>query len=201
MKKVGITGGIGSGKTTVCKIFETLHIPIYYADDRAKWLMVNDLALAKGIKSIFGENAYLPDNTLNRKYISDIVFQNQAKLTALNELVHPAVFEDGEKWFASQKNAPYALKEAALLVESNSYKQLDALIVVTAPLQTRIERVMLRDNAKKEDVEARIAKQMPEEDKLKYADFVIVNDGEKALMSQVMEIDKKLRGENYGKTL
>ncbi len=191
MKKIGITGGIGSGKTTVCKIFETLHIPIYYADDRAKWLMVNDLALINGIKSIFGEDAYLPDNTLNRKYISDIVFQNQAKLTALNELVHPAVFEDGEKWFAVQKNAPYTLKEAALLVESNSFKQLDALIVVTAPLETRIERVMLRDKAKKEDVEARIAKQLPEDEKLKYADFVIVNDGERLLLPQVMAIHSK----------
>ncbi len=197
MKKIGITGGIGSGKTTVCKIFETLHIPIYYADDRAKWLMVNDLALVKNIKNIFGEDAYLPDNTLNRKYISDIVFQNQAKLTALNELVHPAVFEDGEKWFAAQKNAPYTLKEAALLVESNSYKQLDALIVVTAPLETRIERVMLRDKAKKEEVEARIAKQLPEDEKLKYADFVIVNDGKKLLLPQVMAIHSEILSSGF----
>jgi dephospho-CoA kinase len=195
MKKIGITGGIGSGKTTICKIFETFGIPTYYADDRAKWLMVNDLNLVENIKDLFGQNAYLADGSLHRKHIADIVFQNQAKLQALNELVHPAVWEDGERWFAALQNVPYALKEAALLVESNSYQQLDKLIVVTAPLETKIKRVMLRDKLTKEDVEARIAKQMPEEQKVTFADYLIYNDGQQLLLPQITNLHRKILSE------
>ncbi len=195
MKKIGITGGIGSGKTTVCKIFETFGIPIYYADDRAKWLMVNDLNLVENIKDLFGQNAYLADGSLHRKHIANIVFQNQAKLQALNELVHPAVWEDGERWFSALQNVPYTLKEAALLVESNSYQQLDKLIVVTASLETKISRVMLRDGLTKEEVEARIAKQMPDEQKITFADYLIYNDGQQLLLPQITNLHRKILNE------
>jgi dephospho-CoA kinase len=192
MLKIGITGGIGSGKTTICKIFETLNIPIYYADDRAKWLMTNDNTVKNAVIENFGDNAYLPDGQLDRAYIANIVFQNQAKLSVLNNIVHPAVQEDGENWFSQHKNAPYAIKEAALLVESGGYKHLDKLIVVTAPVALRIERVMQRDRASEADVRARMAKQMPEEEKVKFADFIIENDGEKLLLPQVLAIHRAI---------
>jgi dephospho-CoA kinase len=193
MLKIGITGGIGSGKTTVCRIFETLDIPIYYADDRAKWLMSNDLYLIENIKLLFGNDAYLPDGALNRSHISSIVFKNSSKLSALNKLVHPAVALDGEKWFASLENTPYAIKEAALLIESGSHQQLDKLIVVTAPLEERIRRVMQRDNCSREEVEARISKQMPEAEKIPLADYVIENGGKKLLIPQVISVHERLK--------
>jgi dephospho-CoA kinase len=190
--KIGITGGIGSGKTTVCKIFETLGIPIYYADDRAKALMIENQELIQKIKNIFGENAYLNAGVLNRQYISDEAFKNPDKLKALNAAVHPAVLEDGEKWHLNQKDVPYTLKEAALLFESGSYMQLDKIITVFAPKELRVERVLLRGGLKREDIEARIAKQMPDEEKVKRADFVIDNDGKKSLVRQAVEIHKAL---------
>jgi dephospho-CoA kinase len=192
MIKVGITGGIGSGKTTVCHIFEALQIPIYYADDRAKWLMTHDAAIKTAILDLFGEAAYLEDGALNRGHIANIVFKNSSKLSELNQIVHPAVAKDGENWFERLVEVPYAIKEAALLIESGSHKQLDQLIVVTAPLPLRIERVMSRDNATREDIEARIAKQMEESAKVNLADFVINNDGQQALIPQVLKVHQQL---------
>ena len=198
--KVGITGGIGSGKTTVCKIFETLGIPVYYADDRAKALMVEDEKLVSDIKSIFGEEAYLPNGELNRKHIADIAFHNPLKLKELNAVVHPAVLEDGNRWHAEQKDAPYTLKEAALIFESDSYKNLDKIITVFAPQSVRLERVLLRGgNLSKQDIEARMSKQLPEEEKMKRANFIIYNDGEQALIPQVMKIHQLLCNEQIQK--
>ncbi len=192
MLQVGITGGIGSGKTTVCKIFEILGIPVYYADERAKWLMTNDLNIIKDIKNEFGATAYNEKGELNRQYIAEIAFHNPEKLQALNALVHPAVFEDGRNWHRTQQNVPYTLKEAALLFESGSYKELDKIIVVTAPLDVRIQRVMERDQISQEAVQARISKQMLEEEKINQADYLIVNDGEQTLIAQVLIIHKSL---------
>ena len=190
--KVGITGGIGSGKTTVCKIFETLGIPVYYADYRAKWLMNNNEKLISGVKKLFGEKSYTEDGNLNRKYIASIVFKDKSKLAKLNYLVHPAVGIDGLEWHNGQKNVPYTLKEAALFFENGSYKSLDKTITIFAPKEVRIERVMERDSVKREAVEARIDKQMPDEEKVKLADFVIYNDGEQSLIKQVLNIHKQL---------
>lgn len=192
MYHLGITGGIGSGKTTVCKIFETLGIPIYYADERAKHLMSHDPALVAGIIELFGIEAFLEPHILNRAHIAQVAFNDKEKLTQLNALVHPAVAKDGMAWQAAQKDVPYTLKEAALLYESGSYRSLDKIIVVTAPLELRIQRVIARDGAKREDVEARISKQMPEEEKVKRADFVIYNDGQQALLPQVIGIHRRL---------
>lgn len=192
MFKIGITGGIGSGKTTVCKIFETLGIPIYYADERAKALMVENQELIASIKKLFGEKAYLEDGSLNRAYIAEIVFNDKNKLQQLNGLVHPAVFMDGVEWHNAQKDVPYTLKEAALLFEGKGHQFLDKIITVYAPKEVRLERVMKRDNAPKEAIEARMNKQMPDEEKVKLADFVIYNDGTQLLIPQVMEIHKAL---------
>lgn len=194
MLRIGITGGIGSGKTTVCKIFETLNIPIYYADDRAKWLMVNSPALQTGIQQLFGKEAYFKNGTLNRAHIGSIAFKDPAKLQKLNALVHPAVFVDGENWQQEQLalGAPYTLKEAALIYETGSYKMLDKVIVVSAPEELRIERVIKRDQLSAEEVKERIARQMPESEKVSKADFVIQNDGQHSLIKQVLAIHQAI---------
>jgi dephospho-CoA kinase len=191
--RVGITGGIGSGKTTVCRIFESLGIPVYYADDWAKWLTVNDPDVRAGILDLFGPEAYLPDGAYNRAYVAGIVFKNPEKLQALNALVHPAVGRHNRAWQEVQKDVPYTLKEAALLVESGSYRHLDALIVVTAPEVLRMRRVVQRDGLDEAAVRARMARQLPEEDKIKLADFVVVNDGTRLLIPQVAAIHASLR--------
>ena len=195
MLKVGITGGIGSGKTTVCKLFEALGIPVYYADDRAKWLMINDPELVEGIKSLFGEEAYLADGQLDRPFIAQKAFGDPALLQKLNALVHPAVAIDGERWHATQSGVPYTLKEAALLFESGSYRFLDRVITVYAPVELRIRRVMERDGVAREAVTARMERQMPEEEKMEKADFVIYNDGSQSLVRQVWRIHRQLTAE------
>ena len=194
MLSVGITGGIGSGKTTACRIFETLGIHIYYADDRAKQLMVEIPELVVTVKQIFGDHAYHEDGSLNRGHISSIAFHDKAKLAELNTHVHAAVFSDTMQWEMSQRErgVAYTLKEAALLVESGSYQFLDKMIVVTAPLETRIERVISRDGHSRAEIEARIRNQMPEEEKVKLAHYIINNDGRHLLIPQILEIHKNL---------
>ncbi len=192
--KVGITGGIGSGKTTVCHIFEVLGVPVYFADDRAKWLMTHDPALRNRISARFGDEAYLPDGSLNRVFLAQQVFHDREKLQALNALVHPAVHEDAARWHQEQvrRGALYTLREAALLFESGGYRLLDKMIVVTAPEELRIRRVMQRDGVPREAVLARMANQRPESEKAARADFLIRNDGEHLLLPQVVEVHRSL---------
>lgn len=192
MLKIGITGGIGSGKTTVCKIFETLGIPIYYADEQARRLMVEEPALVQSIRQLLGEEAYTDSGQLNRAYIAQRVFHDKSLLQQLNQLVHPAVALDGLRWHEAQTDAPYTLKEAALLIESGSYQQLDYLIVVAAPEVLRLERVMLRDQVDSAAVQARMKQQIPESEKIALADFLIENDGQHPLIPQVMAIHQQL---------
>ncbi len=192
MKRVGITGGIGSGKSTVCVVFEQLGIPVYYADQQAKWLMVHDERLREGVVVLLGAEAYLPKGQLNSRWIAGRVFQQPALLQQLNALVHPVVATHSEQWHASQSSVPYTLYEAALLFESGGYQKMDSMITVTAPLPVRIERVMQRDHCSREEVEARIARQLPEEEKVARANFVIVNDGQHSLISQVLHIHHSL---------
>ena len=189
MLKVGITGGIGSGKTTVCQIFEKLGVPVYYADQRAKELMEDDSQLRTEIKQEFGDDIYDTDGKLDRKKLAEIVFNNEEKLLKLNGMVHPAVFRDNQSWneVLAKKGYPYTIKEAALLVETGSYRTLDKLIVVSAPEEDRIKRVMARDGSTEEQVLARIKAQMPEEQKVKYADYIIYND---RIMDLVPEVTK-----------
>lgn len=190
MIKVGITGGIGSGKTSACQVFERLGVPVYYADIRAKQLMEEDKELIASIKKLIGDSAYDENGNLNRKLVADTVFSDEEKLLQLNGLVHPVVAKDYASWneILQRKNYPYSIKEAALLVEAGSYKQCDKLIVVTANLEDRIKRVMTRDNASREHVLARINAQMPESEKVKLADFVIHNDAIMDLVPQVSKI-------------
>lgn len=192
MIRVGITGGIGSGKTTVCRIFEVLGVPVYYADDRAKALMVEDDDLRTGIKQLFGSQAYHDDGSLNRAYIAQRAFSDNELLEELNGLVHPAVWRDGEAWQKEHSGATYTLKEAALLYESGGHHLLDVIIVVAAPDEVRIKRVMARDGVSREEVETRMSKQLPQRDKVERADYLVVNDGNRSLIQQVMTIHRDL---------
>ncbi|MDB5011179.1 MAG: dephospho-CoA kinase [Mucilaginibacter sp.] len=191
MLKVGITGNIGSGKTTVSKMFELLGIPVFYADDAAKSIMVTDELLVAGIKLAFGAAAYFNDNSLNRKHIAGIVFNDEQQLAKLNALVHPAVFRAFDNWAKQIENAPYVIKEAALLFESSSYKMCDKTILVTAPLETRIKRVMQRDSITKEEVISRNLRQFTQEEKLKLADFIIKNDDTELVIPQVLTLHQE----------
>jgi dephospho-CoA kinase len=188
--KVGLTGGIGSGKSIVARIFESLGIPVYYADDAAKDLYWTDPVLRQAIIDQFGPEAYT-DGELNRKYISGIVFSSPEKLEILNSLVHPATIKDAEKWLSSQ-TAPYAVKEAALIFESGSHRDLDQVIGVFAPESLRIKRVMARDKVTEEEVRRRMNNQVEDRIKMKLCDFVIHNDEKQLLIPQVLKIHEKL---------
>ncbi len=190
-KKIGITGGIGTGKSTVCLIFRAVGVPIYDADSRAKYLMRSDLVLIAQIKKYFGEESYLADNQLNTIFLAQKVFQNQSQLDLLNRLVHPQVRQDMQDWALKFPTKPYLLKEAALMYESDSYQDLDKIIVVSAPLELRIERIRKRDPQRTEaEIRAIIAKQMPQEEKERRADFVIQNDGQHLLIPQILPLHK-----------
>jgi dephospho-CoA kinase len=191
MLKIGITGNIGGGKTTVSKIFEVLGIPVFYADDAAKKVMAEDTILIDELKKAFGAEAYFSDGTLNRKHIASIVFNDDAQLAKLNSIVHPAVFRAFDTWTGQVKNAPYVIKEAALLFESSSYKMCDYSVMVTAPLELRIQRVVQRDGLTRADVESRNAKQFSEEKKIQLADHVIRNDDTELVIPQVLELHRK----------
>lgn len=190
--RIGITGGIGVGKTTVCKIFEHLKVPVYNADLHAKFLMVNDKELKAKIEKKFGWDAYNRDNSLNREYLASIVFNNPQRLKELNALVHPVVIKDHETWDQQNFNKPYTLKEAALLIESQTYKKLDKIIVVTSPIDIRIERITKRDNLKQENVLKRIENQISDKERIEKADFLIKNNGEISLILQTLQLHKKL---------
>ena len=191
MLKVGITGGIGSGKSTVCQVFETLGIPVLYADGIAKQLMETDPLLREQIVRLFGKEAYL-NNKLNRGFLSNIVFKDKEKLALLNAITHPAVIAFGEKWMNAQTNKPYALKEAALFFETGSDKNMDLMIGVSAPLSLRIQRTVERDNISEDAVLARMAQQMNEEEKMSRCQHIIYNDDKQSIIDQVSAIHKIL---------
>ena len=189
MLRIGLTGGIGSGKSTVARIFEVLGVPVYSADDASKRLMAEDPELKKNIINSFGKESYV-EGELNRKYLSDQVFNDSKKIELLNSLVHPATIKDAEQWIKKQK-APYVIKEAALIFESGSNKILDFVIGVKSPLLLRIQRTIQRDNVTAEQVEARMKMQMDEEEKLSLCDFIIINDEKQMLIPQVLLLHEK----------
>lgn len=190
MLKAGLTGGIGSGKSTVARVFELLGIPVYYADTAAKTIMNEDESLKTLITEHFGEAAYT-GGTLNRAYISSVVFENKEKLALLNSLVHPATISAAEQWM-QQQNTPYIIKEAALIFESGSQEGLDLVIGVYAPEHLRIHRTMQRDNINREAVLKRMSNQVNEELKMKLCDFVIYNDEQQLLIPQVIALHEQL---------
>ena len=187
--QIGITGGIGSGKSFVCKIFHCLGVHVYDADSHAKELMTTDGILVSEIKKEFGVLSYNVDGSLNRTYLSNTVFNDPERLKTLNGLVHPRVGINYKQWVDQRKDQPYVLKEAALLFEANASQSLDKVIVVHANEALRLQRVLKRDHHRTADqVLAIIKNQMPEEEKLKRADFMIRNDETTLLIPQVVEL-------------
>ena len=184
MLRIGITGGIGSGKSTVAGIFNVLGIPVYRSDDASKRLMVEDEDLKKNIIESFGEESYV-NGILNRKYLAAQVFNDSQKIALLNSFVHPATINDARRWTEKQ-NTAYTIKEAALIFESGSNEFLDYVIGVKSPANLRVARAMKRDNVTREQVEARMKLQMDEDEKMKRCDFIIINDEQQMLIPQVL---------------
>ena len=191
MLRIGITGGIGSGKSIASRLFHALGVPVYDADSRARWLMENDAALREQLTAAFGPTTYDAMGRLNRMVLANTVFGNPERLVQLNALVHPHVGTDFERWAAAQQQAghTYVLKEAALLFEAGSYKQLDRSVTVFAPLPVRQARVLHRDPHRSlTDVQAIMSKQLSEEDKIQRADYVLTNDDVQPLLPQVLAL-------------
>ena len=192
MLKVGITGGIGSGKSTVSRFFSELGVPVYDSDQRAKSLMQHDDSIIIKIKKEFGDDSYL-NNVLNRSHIAEIVFKNELKLKQLNAIVHPVVRTDFNNWLSQNSNARFVIKEAAIMIESGAYKDLDKLIVVNANREQKIKWIKKRDHLLLEDIENRIQNQLSDKIRNQYADFIIENNSsKKELKQQVLSIYYKL---------
>lgn len=195
MKVIGITGGIGSGKSIICKVFELLGVPVYYADSRANWLTNNDLQLRKEIKELLGRQAYDENGQYNRKWVASQVFDNSQLLQMLNMLIHPRVFDDTKKWLTLYQNQPYVVREAAISNATGERYDLDKTIVVSCPIEVRIKRILQRDPQRSdEQIRAIIARQKTEEEFSKIADYQIINDDEKLVLPQILRIHQILTG-------
>jgi len=183
---LGVTGGIGSGKSLICTIFSLMDIPIYYADEQAKYVMENDHDLIAQLKKVFGNEAYDQHHKLNRTYLAKQVFSDADKLAQLNALVHPAVKKSFDNWCATHSHYPIVAKEAALLLESGSYKSVDKLIVVCSPLKLKLQRILQRDSHRTEkDVLAIMDKQWSDDKKIEKADYIIQNDERELILTQI----------------
>ena len=191
MLKIGITGSMGSGKSTVAFFFHTLGVHIYNSDVRAKELMTDDENLKQKIKNSFGDDTYTSTGTLDRSRLAKIVFNDKEKISLLNSLVHPAVQKDFDEWCKKFSQEKYILKEAALLVESGSYKTLDKLICVTAPEEIRIARCIKRDGISREEIIARMKNQLSENEKIIFADYIISNDESELLIPQLLKLHEE----------
>jgi len=192
MIKVGITGGIGSGKTTVCKVFELLGVPVYYADIEAKQILDSNLEVKKNIINTFGNSVLNDEDKIDKKKLASLVFNNKENLEKLNSIVHPAVREHFENWLQQHSTQKYILKEAAILFESGSYKLVDKVIVVVAPLELKISRTIQRDKVTKAEVELRISNQLNDDEKIKRSQFVIHNDEQQLLIPQILNIHDQI---------
>jgi len=191
MLKVGITGGIGSGKSLVCKIFEQLGAPVYYADAAAKAIYYRSDIQKKLIAS-FGESLLDENRTIDRKQLAEIVFKDATLLKKLNAIIHPAVAEDNEEWTSRHLKAPYILKEAAILFESGTFKGLDKIITVSSPKAQRILNLQKREGWGEEEIKQRMDNQLPEDEKIRRSDYVIYNDEQHMLVPQVLELHSRL---------
>lgn len=192
--QIGITGGIGSGKSLICRIFQILGIPVYDADSRAKSVMTSDGILIAAIKKEFGSLSYRSDGSLNNTYLASMVFDNPEKLQILNGLVHPAVRADYKKWVNQHETSRYVIKEAALLFEAGSYAELDKVVLVYAPEALRMKRVLNRDASRnRQQIQSIMSRQLSDEEKRNRADFVIVNDETQLVIPQVLRLHEVFR--------
>lgn len=192
MKIIGITGGMGSGKTTVAKIIESMGYPVYFSDDRAKQMYFLPDVKDKVI-TILGKDAYIEDKELNKQYVSEKIFSDKSLLQEINQLIHTAVKKDFEQFKTEYKNAPFIFKESALLFEANIHKECDGIILVTAPENIRIERIKKRDHLSEQEIKKRLSVQMSEEEKIKYSNFIIQNNEAEPLLPKVLDILFKIK--------
>lgn len=190
---IGITGGIGSGKSTVCRVFRILGVPVFEADMVAKKLYDSNSEVKAGLIRLFGEHIYTPGGLLDRKKLASLIFANEIHLAKVNELVHPVVRKEFENWLKNHKKAPYIIHEAAILFESGFYKMMDFTLLVTAPENERIARVMARDGLTEKMVRERMQKQWSEEKKQKLAGRVLANDNKNLIIPEIIQIDKNLK--------
>ncbi len=196
MLRIGVTGGIGSGKSVICRIFEVLGAPVFNADKEAGVLMENDPVVRNAIKREFGSNIYTTEG-LDRKRLAAIVFSNPELLDKINGIVHPAVAMRFVKWASEMTVYPYLVKESAILFETGTYRELDHVILVTAPVEQRINRVMQRDGVDRESVERRMINQWPDGEKSRLAGTVLLNDGNNPVLPVILDLDKRFRSGNY----
>ena len=190
--KVGITGGIGSGKSTICRIFKILGVPVFEADLVAKQLLLTNIEIRNELIRLFGEGVYLEDGAVNRKKLAEIIFNDDVQLAKMNALVHPVVKNEFHEW-VKQQNSSYVIHEAAILFESGFYKLMDFTILVSAPEEERIWRIVKRDDVSEKQVKERLAKQWTDAEKRKLADYEIKNDNENPVLPEIIQIDKRLR--------
>ncbi len=194
MLKVGITGGIGSGKSVVCQVFTTLGIPVFNADDAARYLMEHDATLVQNISLLLGSEVYT-NGKLNRDRVAAIIYKDPEKLQALNALVHPATISYAKQWIGGH-TTPYTIKEAAIFFESGSDKDMDVMVGIQAPQEVRIARAMKRGTQTREQVLAIMARQMDEDEKMSRCDHVIMNDDRQAIVPQVLQLHQLLLARN-----
>jgi len=191
MKIVGLTGGIGSGKSTVAELFQVYGIPVYDSDSRSKLLCQTETELIVRLKLLFGNAVYLSDGSLNRPFMAKAIFENEALLQASNNLIHPAVEKDFKAWTEKQE-APFVVQETAILFEAGLENRYDAILCVTAPEELRLQRTCVRSGLKQEEVLARMRNQLPEEVRIRRSDFVLINDEQTPLIPQLEDLMNKL---------
>ncbi len=191
MKKIGLTGGIGSGKTIVAKIFELLNVPVYYSDIRAKDILFNHPEVYHQLKAVFGNRIFTNDR-INKKKLAEIVFEESEQLQKLNRIIHPLVAKDFEQWCKQHSDKPYVVKEAAILFESGAYRQTDKIICVIADENIRIKRVMKRDNVSEEEVQKRMKHQWTDQQRKAKSHYIIINDETQLVIPQVLTIHKQI---------
>ena len=191
MIKVGLTGGIGSGKSTVAKILIAEGVPVYIADEKSKYLLDNDTNVISAVSQEFGKEIYI-SGIADRKLLASIVFDNPERLAKLNSILHPAVERDFERWAKQYQGVPYVIEESAILFESRANRNMDLTITVSAPIEVRVERAIKRDKCSREAIIARIENQISDSEREKLADFIIVADDKKLLIPQVLELHNKL---------
>ena len=184
---IGLTGGIGSGKTVCAKVFQELNVPIYSSDDEAKRLMIEDQLVIEAIRKAFGNESYTQEGLINRKHLSNVIFNDRSKLNTMNSIVHPAVRQDFIRWAQEQQGHPYIMQESALLIEIGAQAFFNKIVLVDAPEDIRLRRVMERDDADEATVRARMSKQLSSEKKRAVADYIIDNDGQQGIIKQVIE--------------
>ncbi|HBF88366.1 MAG TPA: dephospho-CoA kinase [Bacteroidales bacterium] len=192
MLKIGVTGGIGSGKSVVCTIFKQLGIPIFNADIEAKRIMVSNQNVVNQIKLNFGDVIYNEDSSINKKKLADIIFTNKEALKIINSIIHPEVKNEFEYWACLQNSKPYVIEESAILFESGAYKNFDKIISVISPIGLRIMRVIARDGVTKNQVLSRMNSQISDDEKIKLSDYIVYNDDSKMLIPQILDLHSKL---------